>query len=407
MIVARLQQSLQEDPSCSPKFKSECSKLLGQLTGLMYVEMGRPKSKNTLNITHMRDVASVGRSESSQGSVSQLVSDIFSISGRSDSATGSSMSSTSHSQHSQRHVETTTPAPSQAQGQASRLYQCTYPTCKSSFATKTDWKRHEETVHWLQQKYMCLECDTSAIDSSGMIECLYCSGSAEDLGDIQTHNLECDPARKLGRTFTRKDKFRDHLRLDHGISLDSTTSTWVFDIESQWPRQCGFCGYIVDIWAQRANHIEDHFKKGYRISSWKLPFPRQPDPKGKGPRIDSNDGSSTSSSSNNSVFSAVGRCTVRGIVSCGTATKDAPENQSSFGNQGELRNTQKILVHRRASTVISRSSQTSFSISSYRQQSEDRKIRNRDVVKFLHRVPDDGMYSFRLHCHYFMKLTAL
>jgi hypothetical protein len=358
----------------------------------MYVEMGRPKSKSSLKISNIRDVGSVRRSKSSQGSVSQLANDIFSSAGGSDSVAGSSMSSKSDSQHSQGHVETATPAPSRVQDQPARLYHCTYRACISSFASKTDWKRHEGSEkHWLQQKYMCLECETSAIDSTGILECLYCSSSVEDVGDIRAHNLQCDPARKLGRTFTRKDHFRNHLRVDHSMPLTSAASTWVYDIESDWPRQCGFCGIIVDTWAQRANHIEDHFRRGYRISSWKLPFPRIPDPNGKRPRIDSDDGStnsSTSSSSNNSVFSAKDRCANGGVATYGTATKYMPESRGLSGDQGEL-------LYRRISTISSNStfSQSSSGISVYYQEQQDRG----NTREHFHRVPDDGTYQFEFH----------
>lgn len=406
MIVARLQQSLQTDPSCSPKFKSECSKLLEQVKGLMYVEMGRPKSKDSLNISHMQDVTSVGRSESSQGSVSQLANDVFSIAGGSDSAPESSPSSKSRSQQSQGHVENSSPVHSRAQrsqSRVSRIYQCTYRACTSSFATKTDWKRHEESEkHWLQQKYMCLECDTSAVNYAGMMECLYCSGSAEDLGDIQIHNLQCDPARKLGRTFTRKDHFRDHLRDDHGISLDSTTSTWVYSIESRWPRQCGFCGYIVDTWAQRANHIEDHFKKGYRVSSWKLPFPRIRDPKGKGPRIDSDDdseNSSITSSSDNNGYSANRHCTTSRVATNEAGPKDMPQNKVPPGDHVRFTNTEETLACHRDSSCSPMCSRVGSRISYFYRQPEDRTTSVRGFLtrreQFL-RVPDDGMYFFML-----------
>jgi len=404
-IVARLQQSLQTDPSCSPKFKSECSKLLDQVKGLMYVEMGQPKSKNSLKISHMRDYTSAGSSESSKGSVGPLANDIFSISGGSNSVAESFLSSKPHSQHSQEPVRSISPSQIQAQNHDSHLYQCTYRACTSSFATKTDWKRHEGSEkHWLQQKYMCLECQTSATD---MMECLYCTRSAEDVGDIRMHNLECIAARKQGRTFTRKDHFRSHLRNDHGLPLTPAASSWVYAIESEWPRQCGFCGAIVDTWAQRANHIEEHFKKGCRITSWKLPFPRIPDPKGKAPRMNSDDGSdnsSTSSSSNDSVFSAKDRCAVGALANYGVAAKDVAENRNLPVGEERFYNTQEVLAHQTGVlSTSSVSSQSHFHFERWRRfnlffagsrNSSQSRREDRGVTRWhRHCVPDDGTYS--------------
>lgn len=49
--------------------------------------------------------------------------------------------------------------------------------------------------------------------------------------------------------------------------------SWSFPIESDWPRQCGFCGIYFDAWNERTNHIGMHFENGSNIQDWRLPFP--------------------------------------------------------------------------------------------------------------------------------------
>jgi hypothetical protein len=68
-------------------------------------------------------------------------------------------------------------------------------------------------------------------------------GSFATLDAVKMHTIQCEEARKVGKSFTRKDKLRNHLREDHGQLIFSEDAfDWVYDVDSDWPRECGFCG---------------------------------------------------------------------------------------------------------------------------------------------------------------------
>lgn len=298
-VVARLEKALaafQSNPAFATSIRSKANSLLTNIETLNDEDTHRPKSKRWKRRDMEASVVQepeVAVSQSSHGMTTYLDPDTFSASARSHDAPASSLSSVSQSQSQVPAHGTLKPLPNSQNGQArgTRIYQCTYPKCNYSFPSKTDWKRHEEsTKHWPQGRYMCLECEIAAFDLDGILKCLYCNGTEEDLGDLMLHNLGCEEAKRLGQTFGRRDHYRDHLRTDHQIpDLDVITSSWKFSVESQWPRQCGFCGTTCNSWNERANHVEAHFKQGERIWSWKLPFPRPLDVKGKGRRIETDD----------------------------------------------------------------------------------------------------------------------
>lgn len=152
-----------------------------------------------------------------------------------------------------------------------RVYQCTFPECTSSFQYKALWKNHEESKkHWLQQKFMCLLCISQ---DPNVVTCRYCYGEVAPQSNIYIHSLSCDAAMQEGRSFCRKDQLKAHLKSSHSWQrLSSNIETWAFAFQSDWPRQCGFCGDMIFDWSQRIDHVEKHFKEGRRISDWRLPF---------------------------------------------------------------------------------------------------------------------------------------
>ena len=122
------------------------------------------------------------------------------------------------------------------------LYQCTFKLCDKTFPSKSDWKRHEESVH--KQRYMCMECGTGLADPRGGYACGLCwAGPFASLDAVKIHTIQCEEAQKVGKSFARKDKLRNHLREDHGQLIFSEDAfSWVYDVDSDWPRECGFCG---------------------------------------------------------------------------------------------------------------------------------------------------------------------
>jgi hypothetical protein len=142
-----------------------------------------------------------------------------------------------------------------------------------------EWKRHEMAdKHWPQRRYVCLGCFASTT-ISGAYSCQDCLAGFSDLEEAKEHYEHCKSVRDKVPTFTRKDKLTEHFRGKHATLLDQEgISIWSYNIDSNWPRQCGFCGTILHSWDERVEHLIDHFKKGCRISSWKLPFVAEPHP---------------------------------------------------------------------------------------------------------------------------------
>ena len=171
--------------------------------------------------------------------------------------------------------------PPQAQSGFKPLYCCTRKDCSYSVHSFTDWKRHEEgEKHWPQERFMCLQYPTPVSDPNGSVSCQFCLVPYHHLtSTVQTHYLQCPSARNHGKTFGRKDHLVEHLQKDHGMNnISLLAATWKYHINSNWPRQCGFCGQRFQDWNQRMRHVAKHYQDGSNVASWKLPFPRPKDP---------------------------------------------------------------------------------------------------------------------------------
>jgi Myb-like DNA-binding protein FlbD len=156
-----------------------------------------------------------------------------------------------------------------------KMYQCTFPNCYYSSDFQVDWKRHEgKEGHWPQERFMCLQCNLPKIDLDGNPTCAFCSLPFSMLGDAKTHFLQCISARERGKTFGRKDHLCKHLEVEHGLKdMVDRTKSWSYQLHSDWPRECGFCGQLLETWDQRIRHVGIHYQDGFKKSSWKLPFP--------------------------------------------------------------------------------------------------------------------------------------
>ncbi|KAH8671021.1 hypothetical protein BX600DRAFT_548079 [Xylariales sp. PMI_506] len=147
----------------------------------------------------------------------------------------------------------------------SRPYGCTFDGCDKRFGSKNDWKRHENSQHFLLEIWKCnVKRDGS---NSGV----------------------------CGKVSHRRETFRQHLTACHQLSPADITDKRVDECRvgkncdtSFW---CGFCEKIIPIkrkglsaWAERYNHIDDHFSgrnvPRRHIDEWKgvdPDAPRNPD----------------------------------------------------------------------------------------------------------------------------------
>jgi hypothetical protein len=132
--------------------------------------------------------------------------------------------------------------PHMTQYSSSTLYPCTFKSCDRIFLSKSDWKRHEESVH--KQRYMCMECCAGHAYPQGGYACGVCFDAPfASLGAVKMHTIQCEEAQEVGKSFTRKDKLRTHLREEHGqLVVSEDALGWHYDVDGDWPRECGFCG---------------------------------------------------------------------------------------------------------------------------------------------------------------------
>jgi hypothetical protein len=270
-LIGHLENEFQSNLTVSREFKRKSSEILGQLKKLIDNEKLHGSSGASMFLSPEEQVDDDQTSTGSTGmgsSSTNLILHMADLDSGFETHLGAlapaSMSAQCTQTHNlvSRHAKTKT------------IYQCTYPKCVKSFISFHDWKRHEEIEkHWLQKRYMCLECDIAIADPENIISCAFCLVSLSSLDDAKLHSLQCQDAKDNNRTFARKDKFRDHLRDEHMIAnIQEYMESWTFSIESNWPRRCGFCGAIFKRWEERAAHIEEHYKRGVRITAWKLPF---------------------------------------------------------------------------------------------------------------------------------------
>ncbi|KAI1748048.1 hypothetical protein F4782DRAFT_534765 [Xylaria castorea] len=154
-------------------------------------------------------------------------------------------------------------------------YGCTMPDCEKRFGSKNDWKRHENTQHFMLEMWRC--------DEQG-----------------------CE------RVCYRREMFRSHLEKDHPITdqniLEAKLEKCRVGRNCEARFWCGFCQAIVEIkqkgiqaWAERFDHIDEHFSgrncAQKEISEWKNfdPSRRSKDT----PKEDSDDESQSYSSGRN------------------------------------------------------------------------------------------------------------
>jgi hypothetical protein len=129
----------------------------------------------------------------------------------------------------------------------SRPYGCTFSACNNkTFGSKNDWKRHENSQHFHLESWRCDE--------------------------------ERPEGGVCAKVCYRKQTFTDHLQKDHSISdsnaLAAKVQTCHIGRNCQARFWCGFCVRLIDLkkksvdaWAERFDHIDDHFMGRHGLTS--------------------------------------------------------------------------------------------------------------------------------------------
>ena len=150
--------------------------------------------------------------------------------------------------------------------QGLRVYQCTF--CMADFANFGDWRRHEEVIHLVLDKWVCAP---EGQYKNGTRECVYCEEVHSEQTNIpnKCNASYCHGKGPADRVFARKDHLKQHLKRMHGIhSWRPSFDAW--SKKAKGPRQsrCGFCGQSFDDWQQRMQHVAWEFKNGQKMSMW-------------------------------------------------------------------------------------------------------------------------------------------
>ncbi|KAI1081188.1 hypothetical protein F5B20DRAFT_579567 [Whalleya microplaca] len=152
-------------------------------------------------------------------------------------------------------------------------YGCTFQGCNKRFGSKNDWKRHENSQHFMLEHWRC--CEKTA----------------------------ADPPEACGKVYHRRELFKVHIEDEHHIKdhsiLEAKLDTCRVGRNCEARFWCGFCKKIIEIkqkglqaWTERFNHIDDHFngrnnQAPMEISDWKNEDPHQP--RAESPANDSDD----------------------------------------------------------------------------------------------------------------------
>ncbi|KAH8585771.1 hypothetical protein B0O99DRAFT_530038 [Bisporella sp. PMI_857] len=152
------------------------------------------------------------------------------------------------------------------------VYECTF--CSESFSLRYDWQRHEQSIHLPMERWICSP-DSLLVPlpiNGNSLVCMFCQESSPTAEHLATHDAEaCLERPPEGRTFTRKDHLRQHLRKYHGCQSPSSLD-WILDswkVENMnFRSRCGFCGTWFSAWKQRSAHLASHFQRGARMSEW-------------------------------------------------------------------------------------------------------------------------------------------
>ncbi|KAK8036069.1 hypothetical protein PG991_002142 [Apiospora marii] len=144
----------------------------------------------------------------------------------------------------------------------SKPYGCTFQNCSKRFGSKNDWKRHENSQHFLHEAWRC---------------------------DLQRSNSRSPEV--CGKLSHRRETFKEHLSKVHtlqGEELEIKLEHCRVGRNCEARFWCGFCERIIEIerkglgaFTERFNHIDDHFsgrdgRPRKQIDDWKGVDPDAP-----------------------------------------------------------------------------------------------------------------------------------
>ncbi|KAF4988183.1 hypothetical protein FDECE_15159 [Fusarium decemcellulare] len=147
-------------------------------------------------------------------------------------------------------------------------FQCTF--CTESFKTKHNWQRHEKSMHLSLEQWHCSPQGPTFRNVDGKIACAFCGQLDPDHDHLMVHNYAaCDNRHPEERVFYRKDHLQQHLKLVHEAKfMEHPMKQWRREMQNLRSR-CGFCELVMDTWADRIDHLADHFKQGKSMADWK------------------------------------------------------------------------------------------------------------------------------------------
>lgn len=149
-----------------------------------------------------------------------------------------------------------------------RPFHCTF--CCDRFKTKYDWTRHEKSLHFSMESWVCAPHGGLFKSSeTGKDHCVYCHQLEPSLEHLEMHNhTTCQSNLPQSRIFRRKDNLIQHLRHTHGLDSIPDVEHWKTSAPSVSSR-CGFCDLRMSTWKERQDHLAGHFRKGTTMKSWK------------------------------------------------------------------------------------------------------------------------------------------
>ncbi|CAI0648990.1 unnamed protein product [Colletotrichum noveboracense] len=150
---------------------------------------------------------------------------------------------------------------------ARNTYQCTF--CTETFKTKYDWQRHEKSLHLSLEEWVCSPHGSTENHPEKGEVCAYCEEPSPSKPHLDEHHQSaCSEKPVEDRTFYRKDHLRQHLKLVHGSNqMTRLMDKWKV-VKNNIRSACGFCGAKLETWAERGDHLADHFKNGSTMTDW-------------------------------------------------------------------------------------------------------------------------------------------
>lgn len=209
-------------------------------------------------------------------------------------------------------------------------YGCTFGGCSKKFGSKNDWKRHENSQHFLLEIW---KCDQKKADN---------------------------PNETCGRVSHRRETFKDHLSKAHSLEgdiIEEKVEKCRVGRNCEARFWCGFCQAIVAIqskggntWTERYNHIDDHLNGRHNMPKKHIDDWKNIDPDAPPARADAS-GSDTDDNDSSPSASALPRNVALPDLREGQTSRPARRKRGA-DNMEDVRPSKKTKGHR--DTVVTR-----------------------------------------------------